>query len=152
MNHPNPEINKNNRITIHLPSATSSHVHPGISQDSARLASQMRFAVKMSALLILIIPHLFIFLLSRFKKGESEVAQRAWMMAWVCANQVSYFPTAQMAANKPSRRLSFSDGMGNTYGKATVLFLLLLSIAPIGGYAEVANMMRASRSCSLHSE
>lgn len=99
----------------------------------------------MMALPLLLLPYLFIYRLSGFKKGHSTISQRGWMMTWICANQVSYFPVAWMSGNKPSCRLSFRDGIDTA---VLVSFCFLLSIAAVGGYVEVWGMIGESTRCS----
>jgi hypothetical protein len=100
----------------------------------------------MMVLPLLLSPYLFIYRLTGFKKEYSTVSQRGWMMAWICANQVSYFPVAWMSGIKPSCRLSFNDGIDTA---ALVSLCFLLSIPAIGGYVEVARMISESTQCSF---
>jgi len=95
---------------------------------------------------LLLLPHLLIYHLTGFKKEHSTVSQRGWMMAWICANQVSYFPVAWMSGNKPSCRLSFRGGIDTA---ALVSLCFLLSIPAVGGYVVVWRMISESAQCSF---
>jgi hypothetical protein len=100
----------------------------------------------MMVLPLLLLPYLLIYRLTGFKKERSTVPQRGWMMAWICANQVSYFPVAWMSGNKPSCRLSFRGGIDTA---ALVSLCFLLSIPAVGGYVEVWGMISQSAQCSF---
>ena len=45
-----------------------------------------------------ILPYVFIFLLTRFSKGNSTPAERGWMMSWVVFNQIAIFTCSQFSA------------------------------------------------------
>jgi len=87
-------------------------------------------------LLVLILPHIVIFLFSGFKKNESTVAQRGWMMAWVCVNQLSFLPgLVEVLAPKASQ--------------AILVWTVLLMAPAIGGYIQVGMMLKESGTCSV---
>jgi len=93
--------------------------------------------------LILVIPFLFLFLISRFKNGQSTAVQRGWMMAWICANQVSFFPFAYISTYDPAFLLSQKNRL--------FLYVVMspLGAASLGGFIEVGTMMKDFGSCSL---
>jgi len=94
-------------------------------------------------LLVLVIPHAFVFLVSGFRTGESTVAQRAWMMAWLSVNQLSFFPFALLTVARPGYHISWI----HRDGKVVILLSCILSIASIGGYVEVGMMLKDSMLC-----
>jgi hypothetical protein len=99
---------------------------------------------RLALLLVAILPPLFNFGLSRFRKQRSTVAQRAWLIAWMCANQVSYIPFAILCIGRPGYRFSYGDPVA----RFVIVFSILLSIASVGGYVEVVMMFTETGSCS----
>lgn len=75
----------------------------------------------------IILPYVIIFVLTRFKPGQSTVGERAWMMAWVVASQVSGFTWGFLFLARLSR---------------TVFWVLLpvLMTPAVGGFYFVAKM------------
>ena len=87
-----------------------------VSNDSERVSNHakrpetgkewMKVYAILASLSVLALPHIFLFCTSGFKARQSTVQQRAWMTAWVCANQASFFPLAFIGVFKPEFFLS----------------------------------------------
>lgn len=113
---------------FHLPSA--------IDQQENETSGLGGLAVILTVLLALILPHIVIFLFSGFKKNESTVAQRAWMMAWVCVNQICLFLGVGLVISPKASQ--------------TILVMAVLFGAPaIGGYIQVGMMLKESGTCAV---
>ncbi|KIM82121.1 hypothetical protein PILCRDRAFT_8360 [Piloderma croceum F 1598] len=97
------------------------------------------------SILVLVLPHLLIFLLSGFKKQSSTVMERVWMLGWVCAGQVSFFFFSALVVfdlftdlrNRPLRAAAI-----------VILFLVLMAIS-VGGFVVVGKMIKEFDLCSL---
>ena len=114
-----------------LPSAIDNN-----SYDSSDLGVGLTYF--MAVPLALVIPHVFIYLLSGYKKNHSTVAERAWMLSWVCANQISLF--------------LYSMVLFVPKGDQSVLQLMwavLFASPAIGGYVVVGKMLKQFGSCSV---
>ena len=77
-------------------STVSSLRHDGTADDPEvakhRSISLAEAAITVTLFLVaMILPHALIYALSRFHIGGSNAAQRAWMMAWLAADQLSSF-------------------------------------------------------------
>jgi len=93
--------------------------------------------------LVLILPYVFIYSLTKFRKEGSTLTQRAWMMAWLCANQVSFFVFALFSLGSPSAHIA-SD-----VGAVFLVMALLPAIPAIGGFVMVGKMYAEFGTCSL---
>jgi hypothetical protein len=94
-------------------------------------------------LLLQIPQYLLIYFLTNFQKRQSTLAQRAWMMAWVCANQLIFFPFACISALWPQFLIHPRNRL--------ILFVAMspLLVAAVGGFVEVGLMMKYYESCTL---
>jgi hypothetical protein len=93
-----------------------------------------------SSMIVFVIPYVFIFLLTRFHKQDSSLAERAWMMSWLVANQLSFVILIVFGALLP--QISVEHFM---------YLLLLMSpalIPAIGGLVTVGKMAFKFGSCS----
>lgn len=95
-------------------------------------------------LLVLILPFVFIYALTKFRKESSTLTQRVWMMVWLCANQLSFFPFVCVAFSIPSFQISSKAGIG-----VLIVFAVLPAIAAIGGFVMVGKMLAEFGTCSL---
>lgn len=94
-------------------------------------------------LLLQVPQYLLLYFLTKFEKKQSTLPQRAWMMAWVCANQASFFAFACLSTLWPH--------FLNSSRKRLVLFVALLpfGVAAIGGLVEVGLMMKYFQTCTV---
>jgi len=96
--------------------------------------------------LVVLLPYLFIYLLTRFHKQRSTVAQRGWMMSWLVLNQVA----SGWASNVGPTHLALFGGAA----PGLVAMLVFFAIAPyivvaVGGFVMVGKMLIEFGSCSL---
>jgi hypothetical protein len=101
-------------------------------------------------IMTLILPLVFIFLLTGFHKRRSTTAQRAWMMTWLVYNQLA--STNGIVGSLTN--VTIFGGAVNKFqvvGIAGLLFLMgvLYSIPAIGGFVMVGKMLIEFGSCSL---
>jgi branched-subunit amino acid ABC-type transport system permease component len=82
-------------------------------------------------------PFLFIFLFTRFKREDSTVAQRAWMMAWIIASQVAGLVTRQLDPHLSAK----------PYPIGWILVISALATSSVGGFVVVARMLMESQQC-----
>lgn len=75
--------------------------------------------------LVIPLPYIINYVLSHFKKENSTVAERAWMLAWLCATQVS--PLIYIV----------SGGFGRLHRRILWLGMTLLMVPAIGGFIMV---------------
>ena len=91
-------------------------------------------------LILIILPYVFIFLLTGFRKGDSTSAQRGWMMSWLVVNQILTiygfgFSTTDISSPVHAAKLGA---------------IILVWLAPaIGGLVTVGRMLLEFGTCSL---
>jgi hypothetical protein len=102
------------------------------------------------------LPYLVIYFLTKFHKQQSTVAQRAWVISWLVANQAVGLSLFVLSVNHPS--LSFTlprplrPGMIPYASMTLCLFVVWLSlplVPAIGGFVTVGKMLFEFGTCSL---
>ena len=81
----------------------------------------------------LILPHIIIYALTRFRANHSTVAQRAWMMAWLGADQFSACSTFACWVLWKKRQNVIPDWLQKC-------FYGVLMITGVGGFVQVVHM------------
>lgn len=105
----------------------------------------LAFLFFVGALSVLILPYVVINGFTKFKEEESTRSQRAWMMAWLCGNQMSFFPLAFLSIGNPSVQISSGDGV------FVLMVSLLPAVAAFGGFVTVGKMLVEFETCSASS-
>jgi hypothetical protein len=106
-------------------------------EESGSLSAKWSLAIILLSWLVVLAGQCgFLYGFSRFRKGQSTFAQRAWMMAWVCANQLAFFPFACISTLWPEYL--------NVKRNRLILFVAMspLGVAAVGGLVQVGLMMR----------
>lgn len=112
---------------------------PSAIDDNGSDSSDVGGALTLFATIpLLIIPHIFIFLLTGYKKNHSTIAQRAWMLSWVCANQLSLFFYFMVLIIPRGDQTILQ-----------IMWAILFASPAIGGYVEVGMMLKQFGSCSV---
>ena len=101
------------------------------------------FLVFLSIFFILIIlPYVFIFLLTGFRKGDSTKAQRGWMVSWLVFDQI-------FTSNGLAFSISHIDISEPTQAAKFVLGILVFCAPAIGGFVVVGRMILEFGTCSV---
>ncbi|KAF9458546.1 hypothetical protein BDZ94DRAFT_1270308 [Collybia nuda] len=90
-----------------------------------------------------VFPHVFIFLLTRFRKGHSTRAERAWMMSWLVFNQ--FFAQVGLDFGEARSVIGIS-----WYGVIMFYLATLIYATPaIGGFVIVGKMLLEFTPCGI---
>ncbi|PCH36734.1 hypothetical protein WOLCODRAFT_20719 [Wolfiporia cocos MD-104 SS10] len=130
------------KITVGSRSNSIWHIPKCMSPDRQRFRSSIdtawRTRVTVATFIAAcLLPYLVIFLITDFHPGGSTLAQRTWVLAWICAGQLS-FPVF-VVLHDTMVQMSFMDMLGGK-GRCITLFLLLPMTASIGGYITISQM------------
>jgi hypothetical protein len=95
-----------------------------------------------SSIIVFVIPYVFIFLLTGFHKRGSSLAERAWMMSWLVANQLAFTILFVWGIGFPQFSWSWIS-----------FFMFFIAFSPvlipaIGGFVTVGKMAFNFGSCS----
>lgn len=107
-------------------------------------------------IVIFYLPLLFIFFLTRFHKRDSSFEERVWMMLWLCASQVAFYPTLLLSKYVPHFSWSSFLYLFNTNRDFFLTFipyilpLPFLFVPAFGGFVVVAKMLLEFGTCSLY--
>ena len=98
-----------------------------------------------------VLPYLFIFALTKFRKQQSTVAQRAWHISWLVANQIIGGNLAAVSLRHPMTSLPVGSKTWHYIGFILVLvYFCGLYLAPsIGEFVTVGEMIHSFGTCSL---
>lgn len=102
---------------------------------------------------VLIIPHVFIFLLTNFHKGHSTKAERRWMMSWLVFNQLLSVCGVFLAPFHAIFSMLGAAGPGELI--TFLMFLcacigaLIYAIPAFGGFVVVGKMLLEYTPCSI---
>ena len=113
-----------------------SHDGPSLQEDVLQADAITRLEGATLAclfLVALILPHVIIFALTRFRANHSTVVQRAWMMAWLAADQFSACSTFACWVLWKKRQNIIPDWLQKC-------FYGVLMITGIGGFVQVVKM------------
>jgi hypothetical protein len=87
------------------------------------------------SLILVILPYVFIFLLTNFRKGGSTSAQRGWMMSWLVFSQISSFFGFSYSTTE-------AYNLANPLAATTMVVMILAWSTPaIGGFVVVGRML-----------
>jgi len=124
----------------HLPDATFN--------DNQQFLTLISFIV--SVILAFVVPYAFILLLTRFRNQDSSLAERAWMMSWLAASQLSYIFVFTWGVALP--HFSWSsihwDAVGITAGLMLFFPVWVSFIPAFGGLVTVGKMFLEFNTCS----
>jgi len=108
--------------------------------------------IMITPVLSFFLPYLLIFILTKFNKRESTLAERAWMMSWLSASQAIVLDMIGISQVDPNF-IFLSNKESLTAWISFFLFFLLpliLLITPvIGGFVMVGKMLLEFGNCSL---
>ena len=90
--------------------------------------------------ILVILPYVFIFLLTGFRNGDSTSAQRGWMMSWLVFNQIF---------SAYGYMFSTTDIASLVQAAFLAVFVLANSAPAIGGFVMVGRMLFEFGTCSL---
>ena len=132
-----------------------STTNQGLTSVNDTMSNANTVSVIASALVVFVLPHMFIYALTGFHPGKSTVAERVWMMSWLVASQLAYIVIVVLSATAPEYSWSFLFTLYKTDNesfRSHVLFvlpLLFLCIPAIGGFVMVGKTYLEFGSCSL---
>jgi hypothetical protein len=112
-------------------------------EDQARAAHLFLISWIVSPLIVFVIPYVFIFLLTRFHKRDSSLAERAWTISWLVANQLTFVVLFLWSLAFPQHSWDWDPEVISYH-----IFVLLMSIPAIGGFVTVGKMAFSFGSCS----
>jgi hypothetical protein len=98
-----------------------------------------------SFIIVFVIPYAFIFLLTRLHKRDRSLAERAWVMSWLVANQLIFVVLFVWGIVIP--HFSWSRPTG-TVVPIVLVPVSLMFIPAIGGFVTVGKMVFNFGSCS----
>ena len=141
---------------FYIDSITNQERETANSGWSNRKFGSVLVCMVISAIPAFVLPHVFIFLLTGYKKRDSTVADRAWMMAWLVASQELYTILFMFGVEFPHFSwshlyISRQDGTRDLVVFAFIVlpFLMVLFVPAIGGFVAVGRMFLKSSSCPL---
>ena len=125
---------------FHVSAVTNQEkVQKRLGEDLAEIVSFFHSFIN---LILMILPYVFIFLLTGFRKGDSTEAQRGWMMSWLVFNQVFSLCGFLFSINH-------IDIGGPMQAALCIMIILLYSIPAIGGFVVVGRMLLEFGTCSI---
>jgi hypothetical protein len=114
-------------------------INPGVKTFTSKIFRTLVLAT-VPLLIVVVLPYAIIYGLTRFKKGSSTHSQRAWLMSFLVADQLSFIPPFLTLHEVLPR---------SAFGISILISIVCTAPTTIGAALHVGKMFLQSSKCSI---